>query len=142
MEICADLAGNFEVGAITVMASEFESLFSIDNFNIEDHLNGRLLPRVDYRKSPDSVNIPRRKSAAIESESCGSVYGSFLFSRFAMPVVVHPNVQCVRVPVDDCKPSINIGDPSCVYNAKSPYLRCAVNPDGNCGDCPHFEKEI
>ncbi|MEM6423840.1 MAG: DUF6464 family protein [Cyanobacteria bacterium P01_C01_bin.73] len=31
-----------------------------------------------------------------------------------------------------------IGDVGCRWNARSPYLRCAVNPCGPCDDCPHF----
>ncbi len=31
-----------------------------------------------------------------------------------------------------------IGDLSCTYNARSPYIRCAVNPDGLCQDCRHY----
>jgi Family of unknown function (DUF6464) len=34
-----------------------------------------------------------------------------------------------------------IGDLSCSYNAKSPYIRCAVNPDGLCQDCRHYHQE-
>jgi len=32
-----------------------------------------------------------------------------------------------------------IGDPSCQYNALSRVLRCAVNPDGPCDHCPHYQ---
>jgi hypothetical protein len=34
-----------------------------------------------------------------------------------------------------------IGDLSCSYNARSPYIRCAVNPDGLCQDCRHYHKK-
>ena len=34
-----------------------------------------------------------------------------------------------------------IGDTSCVNNAHSPYIRCAVNPDGPCDGCIHYQKE-
>jgi hypothetical protein len=34
-----------------------------------------------------------------------------------------------------------IGDLSCSYNARSPYIRCAVNPDGLCQDCRHYQRE-
>jgi hypothetical protein len=34
-----------------------------------------------------------------------------------------------------------IGDLSCHYNARSPYIRCAVNPDGLCQDCRHYSGE-
>lgn len=31
-----------------------------------------------------------------------------------------------------------LGDPSCQFNARSPLLRCAVNPLGPCQGCPHY----
>ncbi len=35
----------------------------------------------------------------------------------------------------------NIGDPTCEYNAHSPYIRCAVNPHlDTCEDCQHYEQ--
>lgn len=33
-----------------------------------------------------------------------------------------------------------IGDTTCVNNARSPYIRCAINPSGPCEDCSHYEK--
>lgn len=33
-----------------------------------------------------------------------------------------------------------IGNPECKYNARSPYLRCAINPDGDCQNCLHYLK--
>ncbi len=33
-----------------------------------------------------------------------------------------------------------IGDPSCRYNARSPLLRCAINPTGPCASCGDYEK--
>lgn len=32
-----------------------------------------------------------------------------------------------------------IGDISCKFNAQSAYIRCAVNPDGPCNACRHYE---
>lgn len=32
-----------------------------------------------------------------------------------------------------------IGDTTCANNARSPYLRCAVNPCGPCEDCKFYE---
>ncbi|WP_026100005.1 DUF6464 family protein [Fortiea contorta] len=32
-----------------------------------------------------------------------------------------------------------IGDISCKFNARSGYIRCAVNPDGPCQDCRYYE---
>lgn len=34
-----------------------------------------------------------------------------------------------------------LGDASCRFNARSPYLRCAVNPAGPCESCRHYEQE-
>lgn len=33
-----------------------------------------------------------------------------------------------------------IGDTNCINNAHSPYIRCAINPEGPCDECVHFEK--
>ena len=33
-----------------------------------------------------------------------------------------------------------IGDTNCINNARSPYIRCAINPEGPCDECVHFEK--
>ena len=33
-----------------------------------------------------------------------------------------------------------IGDTTCVNNARSPYIRCAINPEGPCDECQHYEK--
>ena len=33
-----------------------------------------------------------------------------------------------------------IGDTTCINNANSPYIRCAINPEGPCEDCIHFEQ--
>ncbi|WP_320676889.1 DUF6464 family protein [Prochlorococcus sp. MIT 1300] len=31
-----------------------------------------------------------------------------------------------------------IGNPDCKYNARSPLLRCAINPQGDCNACAHL----
>ena len=33
-----------------------------------------------------------------------------------------------------------LGDPDCLHNARSPFLRCAVNPLGPCKGCESYEK--
>jgi len=38
--------------------------------------------------------------------------------------------------------SVALGDPTCANSAKSPYLRCAVNPMGPCKGCDYYEREI
>jgi hypothetical protein len=32
-----------------------------------------------------------------------------------------------------------IGDITCRFNARSAYIRCAVNPCGSCKECRHYE---
>jgi hypothetical protein len=32
-----------------------------------------------------------------------------------------------------------IGNPLCRFNARSPYLRCAINPFGPCLECSSYE---
>jgi len=32
-----------------------------------------------------------------------------------------------------------VGDITCRYNARSAYIRCAVNPDGPCQECSQYE---
>lgn len=33
-----------------------------------------------------------------------------------------------------------LGDTNCVNNARSSYLRCAINPSGPCNECSHYEE--
>ncbi|MBE9047771.1 hypothetical protein IQ255_25810 [Pleurocapsales cyanobacterium LEGE 10410] len=33
-----------------------------------------------------------------------------------------------------------IGDTTCINNARSPYIRCAINPEGPCDGCVHYQK--
>lgn len=33
-----------------------------------------------------------------------------------------------------------IGNVLCEYNARSPYLRCAINPSGPCDKCKHYQE--
>lgn len=32
-----------------------------------------------------------------------------------------------------------VGDFTCRFNARSSYLRCAINPTGPCQDCSHYQ---
>ncbi|HEY9629558.1 MAG TPA: DUF6464 family protein [Coleofasciculaceae cyanobacterium] len=33
-----------------------------------------------------------------------------------------------------------IGDLTCEFNARSSYIRCAVNPSGSCQECSHYRQ--
>lgn len=34
-----------------------------------------------------------------------------------------------------------VGDQTCMFNARSPYIRCAVNPSGPCDSCRHYQNQ-
>jgi len=35
-----------------------------------------------------------------------------------------------------------VGDFTCRFNARSSYIRCAVNPIGPCHECSHYESRL
>lgn len=39
-----------------------------------------------------------------------------------------------------CQEPHSIGDVSCKWNARSPYIRCAIDPSGECEGCKDYEK--
>lgn len=51
----------------------------------------------------------------------------------------HSLAQGLRDRVTQPSTPPDIGDCLCKYNARSPYLRCAVNPSGPCDGCKSFE---
>ncbi|MDX2272010.1 MAG: DUF6464 family protein [Cyanobacteriota bacterium] len=38
-------------------------------------------------------------------------------------------------------PTPSLGDPSCLFNAHTSFLRCAVNPSGPCQGCPDYQRD-
>lgn len=36
--------------------------------------------------------------------------------------------------------SLPIGEQTCLFNAHSPFIRCAVNPLGPCQGCSHYQR--
>lgn len=36
----------------------------------------------------------------------------------------------------------NLGDPTCLHSANSPYLRCAINPCGPCYNCLDYQPGV
>jgi tetratricopeptide (TPR) repeat protein len=35
-----------------------------------------------------------------------------------------------------------LGNPSCINNARSPYLQCVINPTGDCSDCKDYREIV
>lgn len=61
--------------------------------------------------------------------------------RAAMEMRVSTTVQRTQMPLDQHYVEgvgYLIGDISCQFNARSAYIRCAVNPMGPCQECPHY----
>jgi hypothetical protein len=62
--------------------------------------------------------------------------------RSAMQVTAVRQLQRTQMPLDQHYldgVGYLIGDISCQFNARSPYIRCAVNPLGPCQECPHYQ---
>lgn len=55
------------------------------------------------------------------------------YGRFTMPTY-RPDQQYVE------GLGLVVGNIRCQYNARSPYIRCAINPSGPCDECSHFEE--
>ncbi|MCW6037242.1 DUF6464 family protein [Spirulina subsalsa FACHB-351] len=51
------------------------------------------------------------------------------------PIPVRINSPCET----PSTPQAWLGDPRCRFSARSPYLRCAVNPQGPCQGCSQFQ---
>ncbi len=77
-------------------------------------------------RSPKNLYIPTPElpEIEIEDEQLANYIWTLDFDDFAA----------------DLLSDINIGDRTCKYNAHSPYIRCAVNPDvDTCEGCRHYE---
>ncbi|WAL60717.1 DUF6464 family protein [Thermocoleostomius sinensis] len=62
--------------------------------------------------------------------------------RLAMQSVATRGLPSLRLPPDHHYiegVGYVIGDFTCRFNARSTYLRCAVNPFGPCQDCSHYQ---
>jgi hypothetical protein len=62
--------------------------------------------------------------------------------RMAMQSVATRGIPSLRLPADHHYVEgvgYIIGDFTCQYNARSNYIRCAVNPFGPCQDCSHYQ---
>lgn len=57
-----------------------------------------------------------------------------------LPVDFSPITSFDYYVIDDPMPLI--GDQTCAYNAKSAYLRCAMNPCGPCEGCPDYHPGV
>jgi hypothetical protein len=89
----------------------------------------------------EEMKIPRRKIFS-QSEPEHSVPGySFMMASYGSPVFYRPGHLHNLSRINEEINSSHLGDRSCIYNAKSPYLQCTVAPEGDCATCPHYEKD-
>ena len=91
--------------------------------------------RMRLRRSQILANYPQRNHRALSHQD---LYRNQSLRRgFADRDREDSSVNSHRRPVT----KYFIGDTTCVHNAHSPYLRCAINPCGPCDECPHYEKQ-
>ncbi|MEM9772335.1 MAG: DUF6464 family protein [Cyanobacteria bacterium P01_D01_bin.73] len=86
----------------------------------------------------------------IQAQRMAAIANTRLARRLARRLVAASMVNSVaggRSPVPDDPEAIYIpdfgfviGDISCQFNGRSPYLRCAVNPDGPCANCRSYQE--
>lgn len=72
----------------------------------------------------------------LERKHCYSLRsGRYQLQKIALYVQAFdaPTEGCL---VDGCW---MIGDTTCLYNARSELLRCAINPNGPCDRCTHYQ---
>jgi hypothetical protein len=77
-------------------------------------------------RSPKNLHIPTPEppEIEIEDEQLANYLWTVEFDEFTSDLLL----------------DISIGDRTCKYNAHSPYIRCAVNPDvDTCEGCRHYE---
>lgn len=63
--------------------------------------------------------------------------------RLAMESIATRRLASLRLPGDHHYVEgvgYMIGDLTCQFNARSSYLRCAVNPSGPCETCLHYQE--
>ena len=89
---------------------------------------------------PRSIPIPRRDWVRPGDESVQIDIPRYALTQFPldMAVLASAGPRVVR-PLQMREPMVNgIGDTTCAHNAKSPYLRCAINPCGPCEGCGDY----
>jgi hypothetical protein len=63
--------------------------------------------------------------------------------RLATHSVTNRQLAALRLPADHHYVEgigYMIGDLTCQFNARSSYIRCAVNPSGPCDGCSHYQE--
>ena len=136
--------------------NEGESIFQrMTDQALEEHIeflreNNRLFPNFPgpYRgwEKKEQIEVPKRpKESTRNIADVEHLPHNWILASYAALVLMQPNLRFSAFDLatlgGDRKPT-SIGDTSCTYNAKSPYLQCAVNPEGNCSDYSHFESRI
>ncbi|MHC5779984.1 DUF6464 family protein [Nostoc sp.] len=86
----------------------------------------------DVMQYEDDIN--NSSPSGIDFEAIAAAYGS-LADRDEVSVDEFAHTLNAA-----CKEPHFIGDVSCKNNARSPFLRCAVNPDGPCHKCKDHEE--
>ena len=105
--------------------------------SIHDVTNGSLTVEVLLRFS--RINSPVWISIAAR-RLCTEDYPVAFFILSVTEQTVPPSSSNSGHQISGTIPAFDalLGDATCIYNAKSPYLRCVVNPYGPCDGCPDY----
>lgn len=84
--------------------------------------------------TPPVVSVWTRRKA--EAQARSRLVG-------AMESAARRSIQRLPLPSSQYEPdeiALPIGDRTCRFNARSAFIRCAVNPSGPCQSCSHYQR--
>ncbi|BAZ43593.1 hypothetical protein NIES4102_05940 [Chondrocystis sp. NIES-4102] len=87
------------------------------------------------------LRLRRAQILSVYHNTEQSDYNLYQYDNSSYPVGEYPFDQLRdsrRIPVT----KYFIGDTTCVNNANSPYIRCAINPSGPCEGCVHYQEHL
>jgi hypothetical protein len=92
----------------------------------------------DYRVVRHRQMCVRLRIATIIAEGIPYAVGTVMGFLGVADIVLQEDL---RSPERVRQTQLGIGNTDCAFNAKSLYIRCAVNPSGPCEGCLHFETQ-
>jgi hypothetical protein len=123
-------------------------------WRLGSHITARVLPQTTFTPDDTLINVVasiryflcgrERPQQILTQISTSSLMASGMSRRvfdecadFILSFVDHELLH--RTTQEETRSQIGIGNTDCAFNAKSLYIRCAVNPSGPCESCLHFE---
>ena len=130
---------------------EIKTHIQEQHLNLDDHIciQGFILQEICTIKIkenyPQLANLNSSLIASFALLKPSLIFNYFCQTQPSSEVTIYPPDPCDigSSEVDPVSSNNNkvqfLGDQNCVNNAHSLYIKCAVNPKGNCSDCQHFE---